>query len=35
MERGLKNLKDGMEEYEIIKGYHVRSEKLEKESRDI
>ena len=25
-------LKDGMEEYEMIKGYHVRSEKNEKET---
>ena len=32
MERGCKCLKDGMEEYEMIKGYHVRSEKLEKET---
>ena len=26
-ERAVSDLKDGMEEYEIIKGYHVRSEK--------
>ena len=26
------DLKDGMEEYQIIKGYRVRSEKLEKET---
>ena len=31
MERGCKGLKDSTEEYEIIKGYRVRSEKLEKE----
>ena len=30
MERAVRNLKDGMEEYEMIKGYYVRSEKLEK-----
>ena len=29
---GCKRLKDGMEEYEIIKGYRVRSEKIEKET---
>ena len=28
MERTVRDLKDGMEEYEIIKGYHVRSEKF-------
>ena len=37
MERGcnlvsVRDLKDGMEEYEMIKGYHVRSEKNEKET---
>ena len=26
--RAVRNLKDGMEEYEMIKGYHVRSEKI-------
>ena len=28
----VRDLKDGMEEYEMIKGYHVRSEKIEKET---
>ena len=33
MERGCKGFeRDGMEEYEMIKGYHVRSEKIEKET---
>ena len=27
----VRNLKDGMDEYEIKKGYHVRSEEIEKE----
>ena len=26
----VRDLKDGMEEYEMIKGYHVTSEKIEK-----
>ena len=26
------DLKDGMDEYEIIKGYHVRSDEIEKET---
>ena len=26
----VRDLKDGMVEYEMIKGYHVRSEKIEK-----
>ena len=30
--RTVRDLKDGMEEYEIIKGYRVRSEKIEKET---
>ena len=25
-------LKDGMDEYELIKGYHVRSDEIEKET---
>ena len=29
------DLKDGMEEYEMIKGYHVRSEKIEKRNHEI
>ena len=33
MERGLRDFKEGMGEYEIIKGYRVRSEKkIEKET---
>ena len=28
----VRELKDGIEEYEIIKGYHVRSEKIESET---
>ena len=28
-------LEDGMEEYEIIKGYHVRSEKKRKRNHEI
>ena len=28
----VRDLKDGMEEYETIKGYRVRSEKIEKET---
>ena len=32
-ERGaVRDLKDGSEEYEMIKGYYVRSEKIEKET---
>ena len=29
------DLKDGMEEYEMIKGYHVRSEKHRKRNHEI
>ena len=29
------DLKDGMEEYEMIKGYHVRSEKNRKRNHEI
>ena len=32
MERGCRYLKDGMDEYELIKGYHVRSDEIEKET---
>ena len=28
----VRDLKNGMEEYEMIKGYHVRSGKIEKET---
>ena len=31
----VRDLKDGMEEYEIIKGYHVRREKNRKINHDI
>ena len=31
----VKDLKDGMEAYEIIKGYHVRSEKNRKRNNEI
>ena len=28
-------LKDGMDEYELIKGYYVRSDEIEKKNNDI
>ena len=28
-------LKDGIDEYEIIKGYHVRSDEIEKRNNEI
>ena len=28
----VRDLKDGMDEYEIIKGYHFRSDKIQKET---
>ena len=31
----VRDLKDGMEEYEMIKGYHVRSEKNRKRNHEI
>ena len=35
MERGCKGLKDGMEEYEIIKGYRVRIGKNRKRDHEV
>ena len=32
-EEAVRDLKDGMEEYEIIKGYRVRSEKTNKKKQ--